>query len=483
MDVPSLVGSKLGGYDVVRLLGRGGMGAVYEAHNPRINRRVAIKVLLPEFVGRPDVVARFLNEARAVNSINHTGVVPVSEAETASDGSLYLVMEYVEGETLSARLHRSGGQLSEPDVIGICWQLADILIAAHAKGIVHRDLKPGNVMLMADPTALSGERVKLLDFGIAKLSTDLHQQGEEVRTRTGQMLGTAGYMSPEQLSGSTQVAGPSDVYSLGIMMFRMLAGRLPFNSQGGDVGLVAMHLFTEAPRLSSLLPATSPFLDELIAQMLAKAPADRPALTDVRARLRQRLSSSAIPAVPISAPPESPTLNGSGAVSEISRTGKIPPHQASTIRIGNVPPPDAANSQPGSLTQATGQTGDPEGRLSRRRSVLLLGGGVALLSLLFAVGLSQRSRPTEVSTTSGAAQTQPGSAPTKPPTAAPETSDRAPASDRQTAAEDKAEPAKPQPVESARKAPPAALPDRDKTRNGAKLRSKIKPSRETAIID
>ena len=112
-------------------------------------------------------------------------------------------------------------------------------------------------MLTGDSTAVSGERVKLLDFGIAKLSTDLHQ-GEEVRTRTGQMLGTAGYMSPEQLSDRRRWAGASDVYSLGIMMFRMLAGRLPFTSQGGDVGLAAMHLFTEAPRLSRCVRGARP---------------------------------------------------------------------------------------------------------------------------------------------------------------------------------------------------------------------------------
>lgn len=479
MDVPSLIGSKLGGYDIVRLLGRGGMGAVYEGHNPRINRRAAIKVLLPEFVGRADVVARFLNEARAVNSINHPGVVPVSEAENAADGSLYLVMEYVEGETLSARLARSGGQLSEPDVISICWQLADVLHAAHGKGIVHRDLKPGNVMLTGDSTAVSGERVKLLDFGIAKLSTDLHQQGEEVRTRTGQMLGTAGYMSPEQLSGSAQVGGASDVYSLGIMMFRMLAGRLPFTSQGGDVGLAAMHLFTEAPRLSSLCPGSSPWLDELIARMLAKNPAERPTLTEVRARLRQSVSSSSIPALPPPSMPELPTQSGPRPVSEISATGKIPPHQASTIRIGNVAPPDAVNSEPGSVTQATGQAGGREGLSARSRSLVLGAGALLIVAVLSGIALTSRPR--------GPGAGSPLSPPASGTAAAPEGAKASPeqnsAPPAETGAKAAGDSGKSTPAEAGRKAVNPATPERDKGRNGARLRSKNKPSRETTIID
>ncbi len=137
----SRIGSKLGDYEIVRLIGRGGMGAVYEAHNPLIKRRVAIKLLLPEFTKREDVVRRFHNEAVAVNAISHPGVVQVSEVGKAPDGSLYLVMEYLEGETLSERLQRSAGKLTEEEAITISWQLAGVLAAAHAKSIIHRDLE------------------------------------------------------------------------------------------------------------------------------------------------------------------------------------------------------------------------------------------------------------------------------------------------------------------------------------------------------
>ena len=132
-------GSQLGDYQIVRLIGRGGMGAVYEAHNPTIKRRVAIKQLLPEFTKRDDVVRRFHNEAVAVNAINHPGVVQVSEVGKAPDGSLYLVMEFLEGETLADRLLRSGNKLTEEVAVTISWQLAGVLAAAHTKSIIHRE--------------------------------------------------------------------------------------------------------------------------------------------------------------------------------------------------------------------------------------------------------------------------------------------------------------------------------------------------------
>ena len=135
-----MIGSKLGDYEILRLIGKGGMGAVYEALKPTINRRVAIKLLLPEYAEREDVVRRFLNEARAVNAINHPGVVQISDVGKSTAGSLYLVMEFLEGETLSERLQQNRGKLAEQEGVVIAWQLAGVLAAAHAKSIVHRDL-------------------------------------------------------------------------------------------------------------------------------------------------------------------------------------------------------------------------------------------------------------------------------------------------------------------------------------------------------
>jgi serine/threonine protein kinase len=134
-----VIGSKLGDYEILRLIGKGGMGAVYEALKPSINRRVAIKLLLPEYAEREDVVRRFINEARAVNAINHPGVVQIFDVGKSTAGSLYLVMEYLEGETLSERLQQSRGRLPQMQTITIGWQLAGALAAAHAKSIVHRE--------------------------------------------------------------------------------------------------------------------------------------------------------------------------------------------------------------------------------------------------------------------------------------------------------------------------------------------------------
>ena len=154
--------SKLGDYEIVRLIGQGGMGAVYEGLNPLIGRSVAIKVLLPEYANLDEVVRRFFNEAKAVNAIKHPGVVQVSDVGTASDGSLFLVMELLEGPTLSQRLQQGGGRLSEDETLTICWQLAGVLAAAHAKNIVHRDHRRKN-KLCSPPGHTAADRQRTGD--------------------------------------------------------------------------------------------------------------------------------------------------------------------------------------------------------------------------------------------------------------------------------------------------------------------------------
>jgi len=165
-DLPSVIGS----YRVVRSIGEGGMGTVYEAVHEAIERRVAIKVLHREYASNPEFIARFFNEARAVNRVEHTGLVQVSDYGQQPDGTAYIVMEYLKGESLAQRIERCGRKLPAAEVIHLNLQIADALAAAHAKDIVHRDLKPENVMLVPDPHMPGGERTKLLDFGIAKVS-------------------------------------------------------------------------------------------------------------------------------------------------------------------------------------------------------------------------------------------------------------------------------------------------------------------------
>jgi serine/threonine-protein kinase len=358
------------------------MGAVYEAQNPRINRRVAIKILLPEYAERNDVVRRFFNEARAVNAINHPGVVQVSDVGKSPDGSLYLVMEFLEGETLSDRLLHNRGLLPQEDVITISWQLAGVLSAAHAKAIVHRDLKPGNIMLVPDMAGPGGERVKLLDFGIAKLGAE-HSHGEEVKTRTGQVMGTAAYMSPEQFQGDVPVDGQSDVYSLGVVMFRMLAGRLPFVSTSGEVALAAMHMFKQPPPLRELAKGASPWMASLIEQMLLKEGKERPTMNQVLIQLQEYLpfrtpSRTSLPRI---------VLDGSGAL-RLSSTDPTVAAEHSTeaapeVEIGTATPVEEAapshSSQPGTITRATGQAAATP--RNRRRRSLLFAGGFSVLAM------------------------------------------------------------------------------------------------------
>lgn len=280
----------IGSYRIVRTLGEGGMGTVYEGVDDEIQRRVAVKVLHPEYARKPDTVKRFLNEARAVNVVSHPGLVQISECTQAEDGTVYLVMEYLDGETLRARLEKQpGGRLHEALAVGFAWQLATALSAAHASGIVHRDLKPGNVMLVHDPTVLGGQRVKLLDFGIAKLGQQLGR-GDGLYTRTGVTMGTPLYMAPEQCLGAANVDGKADVYSLGVMMFEMLAGQPPFVA---DVELVLMnmHLSRVPPALRTIAPEVTNTTAQLIQRMLSKPAAERPTMAEV-ARILQSPNGS-----------------------------------------------------------------------------------------------------------------------------------------------------------------------------------------------
>ena len=190
-SAPPALPDRVGPYRIVSLLGKGGMGAVCEAVHETIGRRVAIKVLHARYAHDPDAARRFFNEARAVNLIEHPSLVQVSDFGQLPDGTGYLVMEFLRGESLSQRLHR--GRPSLRSILQISWQTADALCAAHDKGVIHRDLKPANVMLIPEPVAPGGERVKLLDFGVAKLTA-----GSGKETTSSVVLGTPLYMSPEK---------------------------------------------------------------------------------------------------------------------------------------------------------------------------------------------------------------------------------------------------------------------------------------------
>ncbi len=271
----------IGPYRLVRKLGEGGMGEVFEAVHETIERQVAIKILRTAYARDTKLHARMVNEARAVNLIKHPGLVQISDVGELEDGSPYIVMEYLRGETLGQRLRRQPAPLPLSQVLHTVWQVASALVAAHQAGIVHRDLKPDNIMLVADPIAPTGERAKLLDFGIARFLAD---SASGPSTTKGRVLGTPTYMSPEQCRGVGVIGAASDVYSLGVMLYQLIAGRPPFVSEGlGE--LLSLHMSAKPPSIVELAPQTPAALVALIEDMLEKDPEQRPSMSQVVAEL------------------------------------------------------------------------------------------------------------------------------------------------------------------------------------------------------
>ena len=265
-------GAKLGPYEVLALLGAGGMGEVYRARDTRLDRTVAIKVLPDHLAANPDLRQRFEREARAVSSLNHPHICALFDVGQ-QDGTDYLVMEYLEGETLADRLSR--GPLPTDQVLRFGIEIADALDKAHRQGIVHRDLKPGNVMLTK-----SG--AKLLDFGLAKrqapsapAASVLSAMATAHRplTEAGTVLGTFQYMAPEQLEGK-EADARTDLFALGTILYEMATGRRAFSGKS-QASLIAAILSADPPPLSSLQPLAPPALERLVKVCLAKDPDDR----------------------------------------------------------------------------------------------------------------------------------------------------------------------------------------------------------------
>jgi len=275
-----MIGETIGSYTILRRLGEGGMGEVYLAEHKHIARRAAIKLLLPELTTKSEAVSRFFTEARATSLIRHPGIVEILDCAVHTNGRAYIIMEFLDGESLAHALERVGSFSSQAaSALAILGQIASALSAAHAKGIVHRDLKPDNVFLAAGAASGShpsenGLRVKILDFGIAKLAAE--GQASLQRTRTGSLLGTPVYMSPEQCRGAGAVDHRSDLYSLGCIGYELFAGRPPFVKEGAGELLVA-HLSEDPVSLGAVAKTVSPALSALIDRLLAKDPAQRPA--------------------------------------------------------------------------------------------------------------------------------------------------------------------------------------------------------------
>jgi serine/threonine protein kinase len=283
-DPYHLVGrTLLGKYRIDALVGLGGMGAVYYAYHSGIDRRVAFKILQPNIALNDEhVVELFEREGKLAGRLSHENIVDVNDAGRTDEGIAYIVMEWLDGRTLDEELLRQG-RLSFSRAAGIARQISAALGEAHRKQVVHRDLKPGNIMLVDSPGGR--DHVKVLDFGIGK------PLGETLSSSTvSTVVGTPHYASPEQLTVGGRIDGRSDIYSLGVILYRTLGGKLPFNSSSmGEV--IQMQLTAEPAPLITLRPETPPAIERLVIGMLAKNPARRPqSAAEVIAALDQTLS-------------------------------------------------------------------------------------------------------------------------------------------------------------------------------------------------
>ena len=337
----TLVGRTISHYQVLSLLGAGGMGEVYLARDPRLDRTVALKILPEELAADADLMQRFTREAKAASALNHPNVATIHDVGE-SDGIPFIVMEHVEGETLLARISR---RMTPPEVVDIAVQAADALDLAHAKGITHRDIKPANLMLT------HRGNVKVLDFGVAKLAR--HDEGSrngdwtvEPVTAVGTVVGSAPYMSPEQIVGG-DADSRSDVFSLGVVIYEMATGQLPFS--GSTRAEMMDRILHAAPEtMMRLNPDIPPELERITLKCLDKRRDDRyqsarELLTDLWP-LKRQLDANVARAMPDAV-----------RLELLRRSGSHPGAPAVTpTGVGDASPTDAARASEASELVARG---------------------------------------------------------------------------------------------------------------------------------
>jgi len=318
-----------GKYRIVRLIGEGGMGAVYEGENTRIHRRVAIKVLHAGVAEQAEAVQRFEREAQAAGRIGSEHIVEVLDLGALPDGDRYLVMEFLDGDGLGTRI-KDRGRLTPAELCPIAHQLMEGLAAAHGAGIIHRDLKPDNVFLLRQRGG-QADFVKLLDFGISKFSQMSGDSGFSM-TRTGAVMGTPYYMAPEQAKGSREMDHRVDLYAAGVILYEALTGHVPFSADTFNELLFKIVLEEPKP-LAQVDPSIDPGFAAIVTKAMARDPAHRfqdarefqqalgawgsgqgALLTSALRLLTQPLAASAMNQ------PSSPTL-GTGTPGTWSQTG------------------------------------------------------------------------------------------------------------------------------------------------------------------
>lgn len=380
-------GDTVGEYRIEGKLGEGGFGAVFSAVHPVIGKHAAIKILSRQFSANPQMVSRFIAEARAVNQIRHRNIIDIFAFGQLPDGRQYYVMELLDGTTFDKYL-TSNERLTLGQALPILRGIARALDAAHAKGILHRDLKPENVYLVFDEDG--GVQAKLLDFGLVKLLSS-GQSGGEHKTKTGTPMGTPYYMSPEQCRGKDVDRG-TDIYAFGALVFEVLTGRVPFNGES-PMDVLLKHMTEEPPRASVVCPSVPAALDAPILRMLAKEPSARQASVGeaLDSLVAAGTAAGALTGQVALPPPSDPIVGGVSSAGEggptaIGATMAAGSGEASgPVRIITGDPAARANQGPTGST-FLGSEADVDPARRPRSRVGLIGVVVASLALLVGIG-------------------------------------------------------------------------------------------------
>ena len=366
-----MIGEIVGSYKIESKLGQGGMGVVYVAQHPLLKKKAVVKFLHAELSSDGELVDRFFNEARSATMIRHPGIVDVFDFGHHASGCAYILMEFLHGHALSDRI-KQDGPFEASFAIAIGKQLASALAAAHEQGIVHRDLKPDNVYLVPDREAPGGTRVKVLDFGIAKLA---NEASGAVKTQAGVVMGTPTYMAPEQCRSAGDVDHRADIYALGCILFEMVTGRPPFRC--ASLGqLIAAHMFEPPPLPTSFVSSVPADLEAVILRALEKEPDDRQgSMSNLSIELASCDTTTATP-TPV------PQRRSQPIITPAALDATVAPVQPITVPLVTA----GANQAPaaaGMLTTlgtSTGQLSRPAIEPARSRTWMVIAAGAVLLA-------------------------------------------------------------------------------------------------------
>jgi serine/threonine protein kinase len=341
--MPFVIGENIGPYRLVEQLGQGGMATVFKAYHPALDRYVAIKALHPALTNEPNFLARFQREAQVVARLEHPNIVPIYDY-SEHEGRPYLVMKFIEGETLKARLKR--GPLDKTELAKVVDSVGAALSYAHAQGVLHRDVKPSNVLLASDG------RIYLADFGLARMA-----EASESTISSDVMLGTPQYISPEQASGRHDLDNGTDIYSFGILLYELLVGKVPYIADT-PYSIIHDHIFAPLPLPRSIKPEIPEAVERVLLRALAKERADR--FPDIAALLDAWHQAFREPAEPLALPPavvEAPVTAQVGSASAAQT-------RAAETRVSELP---SASDSGSPIPVEVAAANKPDGKISKRK--------------------------------------------------------------------------------------------------------------------